>query len=78
LDFLSVEDRIISRKLTYAEALKGGTTFLCENMYWSLGAQSIQAMKDIGIRGALVEDARPNFTQQTDFLKQRKLAYCLI
>jgi len=73
LDILSDEVRIISRKLTYAEALKGGTTFLCENMYWSLGAQSVQAMKDSGIRGALVEDARPDFTQPDRFFKTEEM-----
>jgi 5-methylthioadenosine/S-adenosylhomocysteine deaminase len=65
LDFfgglLSPEERVVSRQLTYIEAIKGGTTFLCENMFWSLGRESIQALHEVGIRGALVEDARPDF-----------------
>lgn len=57
------EDRIASRQLTYCEALLSGTTFLMENMYWSLGEHSAEAMDQVGIRGALAEDVRPNFLE---------------
>lgn len=55
------EDRYYSRQLTYLEAIKSGTTFLMENMYWSLGLKSVEAMAKTGIKGALSEDIRPDF-----------------
>ncbi|MFF2447413.1 amidohydrolase family protein [Neobacillus sp. NPDC058068] len=61
-DLLSNQDRYYSRQLTYIEALRSGTTFITENMYWSLGLDSIKAMAETGIRGALVEDVRSDFT----------------
>lgn len=61
--FIDDDDRYASRQLTYAEALLSGTTFLCENMFWSLGERSISAMKQIGISGALCEDIRSDFTR---------------
>ena len=61
-DFITDEDRFYSRQLTYCEALLSGTTFINENMYWGLGDLSVKAMADIGIRGALAEDIRPDFT----------------
>lgn len=59
--YLSENDRFISRQLTYSEALLSGTTFFCENMYWSLGRRAIDAMEESGISGALAEDLRPDF-----------------
>ena len=64
-DFITDEDRFYSRQLTYCEALLSGTTFINENMYWGLGDESIRAMAEIGIRGALAEDIRPDFTDAT-------------
>ncbi len=55
------EDRFWSRQLTYVEALLSGTTFLLENMYWSLGEESVRAMTEVGIRGGLVEDIHADF-----------------
>lgn len=74
-DELSEQDRFFSRQLTYIEALKSGTTFIAENMYWGLGLDSIKAMVETGISGALAEDIRYDFTepenlQTIDFLKQ--------
>jgi 5-methylthioadenosine/S-adenosylhomocysteine deaminase len=66
--FITDEDRYYSRQLTYCEALLSGTTFLCENMYWSLGARSAKAMTETGIRGALVEDIRRDFVNQDDLV----------
>lgn len=55
------EDRFYSRQLTYCEALLSGTTFIMENMYWGLGKESVRAIKEVGIRGALAEDIRKDF-----------------
>lgn len=57
------EDRYYSRQLTYCEALLSGTTFIAENMYWGLGKASVKAMSEIGIKGALVEDIRKDFSE---------------
>jgi 5-methylthioadenosine/S-adenosylhomocysteine deaminase len=62
--FYSLTDddvRYMSRQLAYCEALLSGTTFMLENMYWSLGARSVKAMAETGIRGALAEDVRKDF-----------------
>lgn len=59
--FITDEDRYYARQLTYCESLLAGVTFICENMYWSLGDRSIQAMTEVGIKGALVEDVRADF-----------------
>lgn len=57
------DDRYYSRQLTYCEALLSGTTFIMENMYWGLGTRSADAMHEIGIRGALAEDIREDFSK---------------
>ena len=45
----SAEMTVMPRvQLTYCEALLSGTTFICENMYWSLGLRSIEAMAETG------------------------------
>ncbi len=59
--YLSEDDRFLSRRLTYAEALLGGCTFILENMYWSLGDRAIDAVLASGIRAGLAEDYRPDF-----------------
>ena len=71
--FINDEDRYYSRQLTCCEALLSGTTFLCENMYWSLGSRSAEAMAGTGIRGALVEDVRRNFVNQDDLVPVEEL-----
>jgi 5-methylthioadenosine/S-adenosylhomocysteine deaminase len=71
--FINDEDRYYSRQLLYCEALLSGTTFLCENMYWSLGSRSAEAMAGIGIRGALVEDVRRDFINQDDLVPLAEL-----
>lgn len=63
--YLRDEDRFLSRQLTYAEALLSGCGFILENMYWSLGKRSIEAVRSIGIRAALAEDFRPDFRDAT-------------
>ncbi len=59
--FLTDDDRVLSRSLTYAEAMLSGCTFILENMYWSLGFRAIEAVEKSGIRAALAEDYRPDF-----------------
>lgn len=65
---ISDEDRYYSRQLTYCEALLSGTTFIMENMYWGLGKNSIRAMSETGIKGALAEDIRVSFLRPDDFV----------
>jgi len=72
--FLTGRDRRFSRQLTYCEALLSGTTFICENMYWTLGDDSAAAMVQTGIRGALVEDIRRSFDNQEDLLSPEELS----
>jgi 5-methylthioadenosine/S-adenosylhomocysteine deaminase len=71
--FITDEDRYYSRQLTYCEALLSGVTFLCENMYWSLDRDSVKAMGETGIRGALVEDIRRDFINQDDLVPEEEL-----
>ena len=71
--FIDDEDRYYSRQLVYCEALLSGTTFLCENMYWSLGSRSAEAMARVGIRGALTEDVRRDFVNQDDLVPVEEL-----
>jgi len=66
--YINDDDRYYSRQLTYCESLLAGCTFVCENMYWGLGDRSIQAMGEIGIKGALVEDIRQDFTDLESLL----------
>ena len=70
---ISDEDRYCARQLTYCEALLSGTTFLMENMYWGLQERSIEAMREIGIRGALVEDIRYDFADAEALLPEEEL-----
>lgn len=67
------EERYLSRQLTYCEALLSGTTFIMENMYWGLGTDSISAMKEVGIRGALAEDIREDFSKPDNFVEEKYL-----
>lgn len=67
------EDRFYSRQLTYCEALLSGTTFIMENMYWGLGKESVRAIKEVGIRGALAEDIRKDFMNPDLFMPDEYL-----
>jgi len=71
--FISDDDRYYSRQLSYCEALLAGTTFICENMYWGLGERSVKAMTETGIKGALVEDIRYDFSNSDSFVPVQKL-----
>ena len=67
-EYISDDDRYYARQLAYCEALLAGTTFISENMYWGLGSRSVQAMNEIGIKGALVEDIRFDFADSGSFV----------
>ena len=67
------EERLASRKLTYLEALRSGTTYLCENMYWTLGDASAQAMAALGLMGVLAEDVRRDYTRPDEFFSDEEL-----
>lgn len=72
-DYLTEEDRTLSRQLTYLEAIKSGTTFIMENMYWGLGLASIDIMKKTGISGALAQGIRINFNIQRQYVPETYL-----
>ncbi|MDR1858298.1 MAG: amidohydrolase family protein [Treponema sp.] len=72
-EFITDDDRYFARQLAYCEALLAGTTFICENMYWSLGTDSVRAMNEVGIKGALVEDIRFDFSNSDSFLSDDAL-----
>ena len=78
--FITDDDRYYARQLAYCESLLAGVTFICENMYWSLGSRSVQAMKETGIKGALVEDIRFDFADSDSLLSDQALgefsAFC--
>lgn len=72
-DLIDDDDRYYARQLTYCEALLSGTTFMMENMYWGLGVQSVQAMQESGIRGALAEDIRYDFNKPQELLPSKEI-----
>ena len=67
-DFLSDDDRVTARRKSYLDALYGGGTFICENMYWGMGLKSVKALAESGIRGALAEDIRISFLEPEVFI----------
>ena len=72
-EYITDDDRYYARQLAYCEALLSGVTFICENTYWSLGNRAIQAMKETGIKGALVEDIRCNFADSDSLVSDHAL-----
>jgi 5-methylthioadenosine/S-adenosylhomocysteine deaminase len=72
-EYITDDDRYYARQLAYCEALLAGVTFICENTYWSLGNRAIQAMKETGIKGALVEDIRFNFADSDSLVSDNVL-----
>ena len=66
-NYLTDEIRLISRQLTYLEAIKSGTTFLMENMYWDLGLDAVRAMAETGLSGALALGVRTHFAVQREY-----------
>ena len=72
-DYLTPRYRLLSRQLTYLEAIKSGTTFITENMYWGLGLDAVRVMKETGIQGALVLGVRASFDVQNQYLPLEEL-----
>jgi len=58
---LDREARHLSRLLQYAEAVRGGTTFICDVPFWHYEDDLISPFHDIGLRGAVVLDYRKSF-----------------
>jgi 5-methylthioadenosine/S-adenosylhomocysteine deaminase len=58
---LDREARHYSRLLQYAEALKGGTTFICDVPFWWYGDDLASPFEEVGITGAVVLDFRKDF-----------------
>lgn len=58
---LNREARHYSRMLQYAEAVKGGTTFICDVPFWWYGDDLTAPFKEVGIVGAVVLDYRRDF-----------------
>ncbi|MDR1797740.1 MAG: amidohydrolase family protein [Clostridiales Family XIII bacterium] len=71
--YITDEDRIASRAHTYLEALLSGTTCILENMYWSLGPRSAEIVRKAGIRAALCEDVRRDFTDPENLLPPEEM-----
>ncbi|MGQ9616031.1 MAG: amidohydrolase family protein [Spirochaetota bacterium] len=59
---LDAEARQHSRLLQFIEAVKGGTTFICDVPFWWYGDDLISAFRDVGITGAVVLDYRKDFS----------------
>ena len=63
--------RRLSRKAQYAEALRGGTTYLCDFLFWlDEGDDLVGPFADVGVRGAVAFDYRRDFLSP-DFREMR-------
>jgi len=58
---LNTEARHYSRVLQYVEAVKGGTTFICDVPFWWYGDDLTAPFREVGIAGAVVLDYRTDF-----------------
>jgi 5-methylthioadenosine/S-adenosylhomocysteine deaminase len=58
---LDREARNLSRILQYVEAVKGGTTFICDVPFWWYGDDLVAPFDAVGISGAVVLDFRKDF-----------------
>lgn len=67
---LDQESRYYSRLLQYSEAVKGGTTFICDVPFWSYGDDLITPFKEVGIEGAVVLDFRKDFLNGEPIAKE--------
>lgn len=70
--WLTTEDLFYSRQLTYIEALLGGTTFMLENSFWN-HPDAVTAMTQVGIRGAIAMDIRPEFSEPDVFVTDAEI-----
>ncbi|MGA2545846.1 MAG: amidohydrolase family protein [Rectinemataceae bacterium] len=54
--------RQLSRKAQYAEALRGGTTYLCDFLFWlDEGDDLVSPFSETGLQGAIAFDYRKDF-----------------
>jgi len=67
---LDEEARYYSRLLSYAEAVKGGTTFICDVPFWWYEDDLAAPLREIGIKGAVVLDYRKDFLKGTPIKKK--------
>ena len=67
---LDREARYYSKLLQYAEAVKGGTTFICDVPFWFYGDDLVKPFDEIGINGAVVLDYRKDFLQSEPVNKE--------
>lgn len=67
---LDREARYHSKLLQYVEAIKGGTTFLCDVPFWHYGDDLPGPFKRTGIKGAVVLDYRKDFLSGVEVEKE--------
>ncbi len=60
-DELDREARHYGRLLQYAEAVKGGTAFICDVPFWWEGDDLTSPFAEVGVAGAVVMDYRTDF-----------------
>jgi 5-methylthioadenosine/S-adenosylhomocysteine deaminase len=58
---LDREARYYSRLLLYTEAMKCGTTYICDVPFWFYEDDLVSPLKETGLKGAVVLDYRKNF-----------------
>jgi 5-methylthioadenosine/S-adenosylhomocysteine deaminase len=59
---LSYENRTLGREIQYMEALRSGTTYICDFLFWTdLDEDNCAALKNTGIDGSVVVDYRKDF-----------------
>ena len=64
--------RILSRKLQYIEAIKSGTTYLCDFLFWNDPVDSIiEPFNFTGLDGAVVFDFRENFLSPKQLRREK-------
>jgi 5-methylthioadenosine/S-adenosylhomocysteine deaminase len=58
---LTGDARYYGKLLQYVEAVKGGTTFLCDVPFWFTADDLVKPFEEVGLSGAVVLDYRDNF-----------------
>jgi 5-methylthioadenosine/S-adenosylhomocysteine deaminase len=62
--------RHLSRLLQYAEAVRGGTTYICDVPFWHYGDDLVSPFNEVGVGGAVVLDYRKNFLTKERVAKE--------
>lgn len=75
-DELDRESRHLSRILQCVEAVKGGTTFICDVPFWPAIDDIVTPFEQVGIDGAVVVDYRPDFLKGARFPWDEYAALC--